>query len=361
MFLAIGNRDIYDVGLDDWEEGGGHGWLTAKHGLAIDNLVSIQIVTADGSIFEASESQKPDLFWAVRGAGAQLGVVTRFTSRVHQQERVWSGTLAFTSSKLPELVEFANEFHNRDGREGHCLTISMGHTPDRRTRILSALPLYHGLEEEARGYFSKLLDIGFITDHTGMMSIAQVNTLQNPMCEYGMRRLQGSGNVTMPLHITAVQQMADTIWSFHDIYPNIRVCAMAIELISTHKLREVAQDATAYANRGDYYDAVTVFGWTDPELDTTLRQFNRKLCEQIRRTNGYQRSECRGGDISKEEPVGRYLNMEGEPLRPDEAYGSNLKRLEEVKMMFDPGNVFHKWHGVGVQTKEGETELVPGL
>ncbi|KAJ5782045.1 FAD-binding domain-containing protein [Penicillium paradoxum] len=350
--LATVGGAVNHTGVGGLILGGGHGWLTAKHGLTIDNLISVQVVTADGSILEASGSQNPDLFWAVRGAGAQFGVVTRFTSRVYKQDKVWSGVLTFTPSKLPQLVSFATEFHNRDHREGHCLTIAVGYTPDGANRILSAIPLYHGLEEEGRKYFSELLSIGPIAESTRMMSIAQVNTLQNPMCEYGMRRLQGSGNVTIPLDIVAFQQTADDLWTFHEANPDVSISAIAVELISTHKLREVPQCATAYANRGEYYDAVTMFGWTNPALDATVRQFNSQLCAQLRRTNGYEYAELGGTDNTNEEPVGRYLNMETDSLKPDEAYGPNWKRLRSIKKEFDPGNVFHKWHGVGVEGKE---------
>lgn len=81
--------------------GGGHGFLTARHGLAIDNLVSVEMILADGSIVEVSETQRPDLFWAVRGAGAQFGIVTRFTSRAHPQGDVWGGALLFALDKVP--------------------------------------------------------------------------------------------------------------------------------------------------------------------------------------------------------------------------------------------------------------------
>ncbi|KAJ5961237.1 FAD-binding domain-containing protein [Penicillium vulpinum] len=350
--LATVGGTVNHTGVGGLILGGGHGWLTAKYGLTIDNLMSVQIVTADGSILEASESQNSDLFWAVRGAGAQIGVVTRFRSRVYKQGQVWSGTITFIPSKLRELVAFANEFHSRDQREGHCLAIAVGFTPDGANRILSAIPLYHGPEWEAKGYFSNLLSIGSIEDSTSMMSIAQVNTLQNPMCEYGIRRLQGSGNVTMPLHAAAFQQMADTIWSFHDMHSDVRICALAVELFSTHKLREVHQGTTAYANRGEYYDAVTIFGWSNPALDSTVRLFNSELCAQIRRANGYEYLGRDREEDSREEPVGRYLNMESEPLMPSEAYGSNLEKLKKVKKKFDPGNIFHKWHGLGVEEME---------
>ncbi|KAJ5162696.1 FAD-binding domain-containing protein [Penicillium coprophilum] len=329
--LATVGGAVNHTGVGGLILGGGHGWLTAKYGLAIDNLISVQIVTADGYILEASGSKNPDLFWAVRGAGAQIGVVTRFKSRVFKQGLVWSGTLTFAPDKLRELVAFSNEFHNRNQQEGHCLALAVGYTPDGANRVLSAIPLYHGPEWEAKRYFSNLLSIGSIANCTSMMSIAQINTLQNLMCEYGIRRLQGSGNVTMPLHAVAFQQIADSIWSFHDMYPD---------------LRQVPQGATAYANRGAYYDAVTMFGWTNPALDETVRRFNSKLCAQIRRENGHEWVGHDRRNNFGEEPVGRYLNMEADLLTPVQAYGRNLEKLQKTKRKFDPENIFDKWHGV---------------
>ncbi|OJJ68052.1 hypothetical protein ASPBRDRAFT_58624 [Aspergillus brasiliensis CBS 101740] len=344
--LAAVGGAVNHTGVGGLILGGGHGWLTAKHGLAIDNLLGVQIVTADGCILDATETENPDLFWAVRGAGAQLGIVTRFLYRVHHQGPVWSGVFAFGPGTLPELVAFANEFHDRDNREGHCLTIAMGHTLDGTARILTAVPLYQGPEGKAKSYFSGLLDMKPITNSTRMMSIAEVNTLQNPLCEYGMRRLQGSANVTMPLQIDAVQTMADMVWSFHDRHPNVIVCSIAVELFSTHKLREIPQHATAYANRGDYYDVVTILGWTDPGLDGIVRHFNSGLCTTIRNMNGYERRRYSEGEHCEAGPVGRYLNMENGPVKPADAYGANLERLKQVKIKYDPENIFHKWHGV---------------
>ena len=128
--------------------GGGHGFLTARYGLSIDNLVSVSMVLADGAIVEVNENHKPDLFWGVRGAGAQLGIVTRFTSRVYPQGDVWGGPLLFGLDKVPELVAFANEFHNRNVPD-HNLIIAFGTAPEEYTTpVAIAGVFYNGPAKE---------------------------------------------------------------------------------------------------------------------------------------------------------------------------------------------------------------------
>ncbi|KAM0300334.1 hypothetical protein HYE67_010473 [Fusarium culmorum] len=118
---------------------------------------------------------------------------------------------------------------------------------------------------------------------------------------------------------------------------------MAIEFFPTDKIREIAQDATAYANRGDYYDVLTLFGWEDPDHDGEVREFNRSICRKVRETNGYQADS--GGHWSKG-PVGVYINVKAGGISPNDAWGANLPRLRELKKKYDPQNVFNKWHSI---------------
>ncbi|PHH88480.1 hypothetical protein CDD83_7478 [Cordyceps sp. RAO-2017] len=318
----------------------------AARGLVIDNLVSLQMVLADGSVVEASETQHPDLFWAMRGAGSMFGVVTRFVSRAHRQGDVWSGTLVFAPDKLGQLVAVTNDLHSRDDLEGHCLALSIGYGPDGTTRALTVVPLFHGPEAEARDYLAGLLRVEAAGSDVRMMTVARLNGL-NAKFEHGLRRLMGSCNVTMPLSAAGLQETADMLWSFCDGHGGMGTSAAIVEFFPTRKLREVPQDGTAHANRGDHYDAALSFGWADPALDDEVRQLGRRVREQIVRTTGHGASGGGGGGgDGKAGPAGRYVNMEAEPVRPEEAYGDNVERLRGPKARWDADNVFHSWFGV---------------
>src|SRR5262249_15591982 len=92
--LAVTGGAISTTGVAGLTLGGGLGWLMAKHGLAADNLLAAELVTADGAILEVDESSHPDLFWALRGGGGNFGVVTSFTFRLHPLAMVTGGLIA---------------------------------------------------------------------------------------------------------------------------------------------------------------------------------------------------------------------------------------------------------------------------
>ena len=86
------------------------GWLIGKHGLACDNVIAMDIVTADGRLLKASEQQNPDLFWGMRGSGGNFGVVTSFEYRLHQVGPVFGGGVLYPVDQTCEVLRFYREF-----------------------------------------------------------------------------------------------------------------------------------------------------------------------------------------------------------------------------------------------------------
>jgi FAD/FMN-containing dehydrogenase len=99
-----------DTGIAGLTLGGGYGWLNGKYGLACDNLLSVDIVTADGRLVTASTDENPDLFWAIRGAGANFGVVTSFEYRLHPVGPVLAGLLLYPLGQGREILRCFHEF-----------------------------------------------------------------------------------------------------------------------------------------------------------------------------------------------------------------------------------------------------------
>lgn len=107
--LATISGTVGDTGVAGLILGGGYGYLTGRHGLALDCLLSCEVVLASGEVVTADKDHNADLFWALRGAGPNFGIVTTFTSQAYPQGDVWAGFLLFSPEKLEAIVDFGND------------------------------------------------------------------------------------------------------------------------------------------------------------------------------------------------------------------------------------------------------------
>ncbi len=147
--LAVTGGAISTTGIAGYTLGGGLGWLMAKYGLAADNLLAVELVTADGDVLDVDADSHPDLFWALRGGGGNFGVATSFTYRLHPLQMVVGGLIAHPIDAAPDLLRF---YRDAVAQCSDDLTVFCGlvHAPDGSGAKLAALVVFHtGEADEA--------------------------------------------------------------------------------------------------------------------------------------------------------------------------------------------------------------------
>src|SRR3546814_8437453 len=123
--LATTGGIVSHTGVAGLTLGGGVGWLMRKHGLTVDNLLAVVVVTADGELLRASEDQHPDLFWALRGGGSNFGVVTSFELRLHAVgPTVLAGPILWDATDAGEVLRFYRDFVRDARSEEHTSELS---------------------------------------------------------------------------------------------------------------------------------------------------------------------------------------------------------------------------------------------
>src|SRR5439155_656572 len=140
--LAVTGGTVSGTGIAGYTLGGGLGWLMAKYGLAADNLLAVELVTAEGDILHVDAAAHADLFWALRGGGGNFGVATSFTYRLHPVQIVVGGLIAHPINAAPDLLRF---YRDAVADLPDDLTVFAGlvHAPDGSGTKLSALVVFH--------------------------------------------------------------------------------------------------------------------------------------------------------------------------------------------------------------------------
>lgn len=339
--LATPGGTVNHTGVGGLVLGGGFGVLSPKHGLTIDVLLEVEAVLADGTVVTASESENADLFWALRGAGTSFAAVTRFTSRAFPQGDVWAGVLIFTPDQLSQVVAGANEvLAAQDGNQAMLIAFGYSPPPD-RTRVIVAQVFHNGTAEEGEAKYAPLLKVGPHLNAVQTVPYSAVNGLANDGVPHGGRYQFSAANVTYPVDVGVVQAAAKVWWEGIERFSvdpekeDLRGSIVGYELFPNDKAREVPPEATAFANRGKYFNVALLMSWKNPESDKQVRAFKQEVAALIR-DRGFKGDEVGG------EGVGQYNNYLDSSISAEGAFGSNAKRLKELKRKYDPENRFDK-------------------
>jgi len=326
--LATTGGIISTTGVGGLTLGGGIGYLSRKYGLSIDNLLSAQVVLADGSVVTASATEHPDLFWALRGGGGNFGVVTSFEFQLHPVKDVHVGLFFYELESAGDLFRFFREFIPT-ADEGYGAFPAFQIAPplpfipeDRHGDTLcAAIVVWAGdlaVGESAMKPFRDLAPA--VAEMVGPMPYPAMNAAFDGLFPKGLRAYW-KGNF--------VKEVSDELIDQHLIYgPQVPEVSATMHMYPINgACHRVGADETAFAFRDATFATVILDSWQDPALDAERIQWVRDYADAT---------------APHSEPGG-YINFMAadDADRIPENYRGHFARLTEVKRTYDPGNLFH--------------------
>ena len=308
--------------------GGGFGWLSRRHGMTIDNLLSATVVTADGNVRTASARSEPDLFWALRGGGGNFGVVTSFEFQLHPVgPELYAGLVVYPFAQARQVLRAWRDFNAT--------------SPDELSvwAVLRKAPPLPFLPASVHGSEVVILPLVFCGSvEAGQRAAAPVLQFGTPV-----------GSALGPTPYTGFQAAFDSLltpggrnyWKSNN-FRALSDAALDVVIASASRLpgpecevflaqvggamERVDASATAFVGRDARY-IMNVHGrWADPRDDERVRAWARRAFQ----------------DAAPHATGSGYVNFltEDEAERVATSYGSNYPRLQAVKRRFDPGNLF---------------------
>jgi hypothetical protein len=307
--------------------GGGFGYLTRRYGMVCDNLISADVVTADGQLRTASATENPDLFWAIRGGGGNFGIVTSFEFRLYPVSTVYAGPLLYPLEQATDALRFFRDFMRTAPRELSAFFAFLIVPP--------GPPFPEALHMKTM--------CGIVCVWCG--DLAQGEAATRPLREFGPPALallgpapypavQGMFDALVPPGLQQywksdfVADLTDDVIAQHVKYgPQIPTVNSALHIYPLDgAVHDVASDATAFAYRDIKFTHVIVAISPDPAPMPDYREWVRNYWSAL---HPYSAG-------------GAYVNFlmdEGEE-RITSSYTSNYQRLALVKAKYDPGNLF---------------------
>jgi FAD/FMN-containing dehydrogenase len=324
--LALSTGDTSTVGMGGLTTGGGIGFMVRKYGLAIDNLLSARVVTADGEIMTASADEHPELFWAIRGGGGNFGIVTEFEYRLAPVSQVLGGELLLPASR--EVIRGYLEY-----------TASAPDDLTTLANLMHAPPAPHVPSDRVGELVLSILVCWTGSIEAGERALAPLRALARPIAD-----LVSPIPYPRIYSFTAHQEIRHG-WSIRSMFADelsdttLDAALSAMERANSPysiiqfrglggAMRRVSSEATAFAHRDRRYFVALVGVWLDPGEDPAVHKaWVRSLWEQVRH-------ECLGVYVN-------FLEEDEGKARILDAYPSaTFARLAEIKRRYDPWNFF---------------------
>jgi FAD binding domain/Berberine and berberine like len=328
--LATTGGTVSHTGIAGLTLGGGIGYLMGKHGAACDNLLSVDIVTADGEMLTASPEQNADLFWAVRGAGANFGVVTSFRYRLHPLGTVLAGMLLHPRRRAAELVVFYREFLGGSPDELFT-TIGFLNAPD-GTPLVATLAVWTGAQAEGERVLAPLRQFGPpVADLIRPVDYTEAQSMLDSAFPVG-DRYHWKSNFVIELTPRLANVLTDGAAAMAS------PLSMVLLLEIKGAIQRQSKDAMAFDHRDANFELSIVARWTASAADDTNVRWAREVWSAAQ-------------PFVSPAVYSNHMTADEGQDRVRAAYGARkYEKLAALKTKYDPGNFFRLNHNI---TPEG--------
>ncbi|KAG8906637.1 hypothetical protein FRB99_006425 [Tulasnella sp. 403] len=335
--LATVAGTVSHTGVGGLILGGGYGWLSGRHGLAVDNVVQFTVVLASGEIVTANETSHPDLYWGLRGAGSNFGVVTEFVLKAHpQRPTVFFTRMIFPVDRIGDVANGMEKWFETATADEAAIW-GYGHVEPEWKPIVIIMYYYNGTPDEGKTHAKALYDLEPMAILPAEeLKYEELNTLQNEQQGHGVRRYcKGAG---VPRATPAVAAaIVGAISKSVETHPGLGNSGFVCEYMPKHAILSVPSESTAFAGRSNNREVMTFAMYKEADLDQTARKEVRGWVGALNEALKAEAATRGSGDGV---PTG-YTNYEPEVTRgADTAFKGNYERLRQVKKVYDPNNVF---------------------
>jgi FAD/FMN-containing dehydrogenase len=327
-FGIIGTTGIGGLSL-----GGGSGHLNRAYGLTIDNIVSADVVTADGRFLVASEKENEDLFWALRGGSGNFGVVTSFEYQLHPVKDIYAGVFFYPIEHTRSILEFYRDYIESAPEEmglfpGFQIAPPLPFIPEEHHGKTCAImaACWAGPLDKGEKALAPIQNVApRVGELVTPMPYPAFNTAFDALYPSGMQHYWKGSFAT---------ELSDAAIAVHVEHgPKVPVMQSTMHIYSINgAVHRVPSDATAFAHREATYSIVIAGMNPEPSRQDEVVSWVKNYAKALE-----PHSEAAG-----------YVNfMDGDDQgRVKANYGGNYERLTQVKRQYDPGNLFHVNHNI---------------
>src|SRR5688572_22865872 len=333
--LAVPAGIVSTTGVAGLTLGGGHGYLSRKCGLTIDNLVEADVVLADGSYVTASNDSNVDLFWALRGGGGNFGIVTSFLFNAHPVSTIYGGVIFWDAAQARQIMQWYREFLP-SAPEELCCFLGLKAVPSTEPfprdiwgrRICALISCYNGPVETGERIMVPVRKAfpDIMLDVMGPMPFPALQAMFDPLLPKGLQWywkgdfVRELSDQAIDLHIAHAEQAPPGLSLMH-LYP------------IDGAVHRVAPADTAWNYRDVTWSMVIAGIDPDPQMAPRLMEWGRNYWQALHPFS------AGGGYVN-------FIMNDEDQSRVQASYGKNFERLATIKKKYDPQNLFRVNHNI---------------